>query len=446
MIFEALKGYDLQKNYLTHLPDYPKKLIFHWWGCQIKIIDLLYVLPEYNYCNMNCILFDDNAWGNLLPLTYTRPVSDIRVGILTIKEKWEFILNKKCYNLTQEYLQDKYPIKIADDNLLINSSVLPTEDLVNEIQQLQFNEALMSRSLLMAVRLNKERLVNFWYGDISNYSQLLYEKSVYLVEYPWNVFSLNEKALKDDFQMLTKDKKSKAISETNQVTNPENIFIQSGARVEHAVLNASKGPIYIDKDAEVMEGSLIRGPFYLGKHSVTKMGAKIYGATTIGPHSKVGGELNNVVFFGYSNKAHDGFLGNAVVGEWCNFGADTNNSNLKNNYTLVRMWNYKEEKFVRTGLQFAGLVMGDHSKCGINTMFNTGTVIGISANIFGAGFPRNFIPSFSWGGANGFTTYAIKKAFETMETVMKRRDIEFSEKEREILTHVFNMTEKYRRF
>jgi UDP-N-acetylglucosamine diphosphorylase/glucosamine-1-phosphate N-acetyltransferase len=395
---------------------------------------------------MNYILFDDDAWENLLPLSYTRPVSEVRIGIMTLKDKWELLLQKKCNNLTQEYLQEKYPFKITDDNVLINSSILPTAEIVEAIKKLQLNEALIYRSLLIAVRLNKEKLVDFWYGDVSRYNQILFEPTVYIIEYPWNVFSLNDRALRDDFELLTKNLKTEFISKTNHVINEQDIYIAPSAKVEFATLNASSGPIYIDEDAEVMEGTLIRGPFYLGKHSTTKLGAKVYGATTIGPYSKVGGELNNVVILGYSNKAHDGFLGNAVIGEWCNIGADSNNSNLKNNYALVRMWSYKEERFVPTGLQFAGLVMGDHSKCGINTMFNTGTVIGVSANIFGAGFPRNFIPSFSWGGPAGFTTYAPKKAFETMELVMKRRQIELSQTDKDIVKKVFSLSEKYRKF
>jgi UDP-N-acetylglucosamine diphosphorylase/glucosamine-1-phosphate N-acetyltransferase len=395
---------------------------------------------------MNYILFDDDAWENLLPLSYTRPVSEVRIGIMTLKDKWELLLQKKCNNLTQEYLQEKYPFKITDDNVLINSSILPTAEIVEAIKKLQLNEALIYRSLLIAVRLNKEKLVDFWYGDVSRYNQILFEPTVYIIEYPWNVFSLNDRALRDDFELLTKNLKTEFISKTNHVINEQDIYIAPSAKVEFATLNASTGPIYIDEDAEVMEGTLIRGPFYLGKHSTTKLGAKVYGATTIGPYSKVGGELNNVVILGYSNKAHDGFLGNAVIGEWCNIGADSNNSNLKNNYALVRMWSYKEERFVPTGLQFAGLVMGDHSKCGINTMFNTGTVIGVSANIFGAGFPRNFIPSFSWGGAAGFTTYAPKKAFETMELVMQRRQIELSQTDKDIIKKVFSLSEKYRKF
>lgn len=394
---------------------------------------------------MNYILFDDDAWENLLPLTFTRPVSEIRTGILTIKEKWEFYLRHKCYNLTQDYLQVKYPIKIASDNILINSSVLPTLELIEQINNLNHNEALIYRSLLIAVRLDYDSLVNFWYADISSYNHILYESIVYKIEYPWNVFSFNDKALREDYEILTRDKKSQPISNSNHVIDHESIFIEEGAVVEHVSLNASTGPIYIDKNAEVMEGSLIRGPFYLGEESMTKLGTKVYGATSVGPHSKIGGEVNNIVITGYSNKAHDGFLGNSVIGEWCNIGADTNNSNLKNNYALIRMWNYKKESFVNTGLQFAGLILGDHSKCGINTMFNTGTVVGICANIFGSGFPRNFIPSFSWGGASGFTTYNMHKAFETVDLVMKRRHIEFDQTEKDILSRVFTMTEKYRK-
>jgi UDP-N-acetylglucosamine diphosphorylase/glucosamine-1-phosphate N-acetyltransferase len=225
----------------------------------------------------------------------------------------------------------------------------------------------------------------------------------------------------------------------------ENIFLEPGAKIECATLNASTGPIYIGKDAEIMEGALIRGPFALCEHATLKMGTKIYGPTTIGPHSKVGGEVNNSVIFGYSNKAHDGFLGNSVIGEWCNLGADTNNSNLKNNYIEVKLWDYASGRFIPTGLQFCGLIMGDHSKSGINTMFNTGTVVGVSANIFGSGFPRNYIPSFSWGGAQGYITYHIDKALEVASQVMKRRDIKLDEIEQDILKHIFEITASKRK-
>jgi len=225
----------------------------------------------------------------------------------------------------------------------------------------------------------------------------------------------------------------------------EHIFVEEGAKVECAILNASTGPIYIGKDAEIMEGAIVRGPLALCEHAALKMGAKIYGPTTIGPHSKVGGEVNNSVIIGYSNKGHDGFLGNSVLGEWCNIGADSNNSNLKNNYAEVKLWNYPQERFVNTGLTFCGLIMGDHSKCGINTMFNTGTVVGVNANIFGSGFPRNFVASFSWGGAAGFTTYKTADAFEVAARVFDRRGMVFNETEQEILQHVFEITAKYRK-
>jgi UDP-N-acetylglucosamine diphosphorylase/glucosamine-1-phosphate N-acetyltransferase len=265
------------------------------------------------------------------------------------------------------------------------------------------------------------------------------------ISYPWDIFSNNEKAIASDFELITKGRTSANLSNTNRYIG-NNIFIEEGAKVEFSILNATTGPIYIGKDAEIMEGAIVRGPLALCEHAALKMGAKIYGATTIGPHSKMGGEISNSVIFGYSNKAHDGFLGNSVLGEWCNLGADTNNSNLKNNYALVKVWNYPQERFINTNLQFCGLIMGDHSKSGINTMFNTGTVVGVSANIFGDGFPRNFIPSFSWGGAQGFTVFTINKAFEVASQVMKRRNIDFSDDDKAILTHIFEVTEKYRRF
>ncbi|MEO1714969.1 MAG: glucose-1-phosphate thymidylyltransferase, partial [Bacteroidota bacterium] len=261
------------------------------------------------------------------------------------------------------------------------------------------------------------------------------------------IFSQNGAALRSDYEKLTRNRLSEALPESNTLIGPKNqLFIEPGASVEGAILNTKTGPIYIGKDAAVMEGAIIRGPFALGNNGVVKLGAKVYGPTTIGPFAKIGGEVNNSVLFGYSNKGHDGFLGNSVIGEWCNLGADTNNSNLKNNYAEVRAWNYKLEGFIPTGLQFCGLIMGDHSKCGINTMFNTGTVVGVSANIFGAGFPRNFVPSFTWGGPSGMSTYRVKKAFETAERVMVRRKKELDKVERDILEHVFRISSTYRRW
>lgn len=394
---------------------------------------------------MNYILFDDKSWDNLLPLTFTRPVCEIRTGILTIKEKWEKHLNTSVSYLTKDYLSVKYPIIIESENILINGSVVPDTSLISAIEKLNPTEALLKNNQLIACKLTDKEIFNFNYADSQASKIIDYKDDILKINWPWEIFSLNGKTLSLDYELITKDRKSQEISTTNNILGKENIFVEEGAKIEFATLNATRGPIYIGKDAEIMEGSIIRGPFALCEHSTLKLGAKIYGPTTIGPYSKVGGEVNNSVILGYSNKAHDGFLGNSVIGEWCNLGADTNNSNLKNNYAEVRLWNYKSEKFIKTGLQFCGLFMGDHSKCAINTMFNTGTVVGISSNIFGEGFPRNFIPSFSWGGAHGFTVFTIDKAFEVAGKVMERRNISFSQIDKDILLKVFEMTSKYRK-
>lgn len=395
---------------------------------------------------MNYILFDDKAWDNLLPLTFTRPVAEIRAGILKIREKWEAQLNVKMSYLTKEYLQKKYPLVIGDDNTLINSSLLPDQEILAAIQRLANNEVLVKENRVLAVRLAKGEVPNFDFRHVDSLIQVECTHKTKDIIWPWDIFKSNEINIKEDFERLTRGRKSKKLSSTNQLLGEENIFVEEGAKVEFATLNATTGPIYIGKNSEIMENSVVRGPLALCDHSVLKMAAKIYGPTTIGPHSKVGGEVNNSVIFGYSNKAHDGFLGNSVIGEWCNLGADTNNSNLKNNYAEVRLWNYESQRFINTGLQFCGLIMGDHSKCAINTMFNTGTVVGVNANIFGEGFPRNFIPSFSWGGAHGFTVYGINKAFEVAEKVMERRGVTLDEVEKSILKEIFERTSKYRSF
>ncbi|MGR7811920.1 GlmU family protein [Lacinutrix undariae] len=390
---------------------------------------------------MNYILFDGPSRNNLLPFTYTRPVADIRVGILTIREKWEKYLGGTITSVTEDYLAEKFPMVEMEENVMINASYLPNKKLVNLVKALKENEAIFKGEDVIAffTKDSQEEI------DLESYKAIEFEDAVLTIENTWDIFAKNGEAIAEDFQLLTEDEISEPIPESNNVIAPENIFIEEGATLEFATLNASKGPIYIGKDAEVMEGSIIRGPFALCEHATVKMGAKIYGPTTVGPHSKVGGEVSNSVLFGFSNKGHDGFLGNSVLGEWCNLGADTNNSNLKNNYAEVRLWDYETEGFAKTGLQFCGLMMGDHSKCGINTMFNTGTVVGVSANIFGSGFPRNFVPSFSWGGSNGFTTYITKKAFEVATVVMKRRDLEFTEQDAAILEHVFEESKKHRR-
>jgi len=390
---------------------------------------------------MNYILFDGPFRNNLLPFTYTRPVADIRVGILTIREKWEAFLDSTTTTVTEDYLSEKFPMVEMEENVMINASYLPNFELVEMIKNLEKNQAIFKDEDIIAF-FTKEAQEDI---DFSTYEALEFNDDILRIENTWDIFSKNGEAIQEDFNLITKNRKSKPIPSSNNVIAPENIFIEEGATLEFTTLNASNGPIYIGKNTEIMEGSLVRGPLALCEGAAIKLGAKIYGPTTIGPYSKVGGEVNNSVLFAFSNKGHDGFLGNSVIGEWCNLGADTNNSNLKNNYAEVRLWDYQTESFARTGLQFCGLMMGDHSKCGINTMFNTGTVVGVSSNIFGSGFPRNFVPSFSWGGHGGFTTYLTSKAFEVAKVVMARRHIEFSEKDAAILLHVFEETKKYRR-
>ncbi|WP_196889294.1 GlmU family protein [Aureivirga sp. CE67] len=390
---------------------------------------------------MNYILFDGAVRNNLLPYTYTRPVADIRVGILTIREKWEKYLGFTTTTITEEYLEEKYPMIEAERNIMIDASILPSEALASIIKDLKENQCVVYNEEIIAffTTENQEEV------DFDTYEIIEFSEELIQIQNTWDIFSKNGEAIKADFKLLTEDRESEPISSTNNVLNPENIFIEEGAKVEFATLNASTGPIYIGKDAEIMEGSLVRGPLALCDHAVLKLGAKIYGPSTFGPYCKVGGEVNNSVLFGYSNKGHDGFLGNSVLGEWCNIGADSNNSNLKNNYAEVRLWNYETENFAKTGLQFCGLMMGDHSKCGINTMFNTGTVVGVSANVFGSNFPRNFIPSFSWGGASKMITYQMRKVNEVAEKVMARRNVAYDEVEQKILEHVFEETKKYRK-
>lgn len=393
---------------------------------------------------MNYILFDSSSRSNLLPLTFTRPVADIRFGILTIREKWERFLKTSTSSLTEAYLTPKFPLIKAEINMMVNGSICPNTALIKEINQLKEGQMLIKDDTIVAMCLNAESLENYAEND----QELdVKETSVDFVKIQntWDIFHLNDQAIKDDFELLTKGRKSAPISPTNRCVNPENIFIEEGAVVEFSILNASTGPIYVGKNAEIMEGSKVRGSFALCDFAVLKMDAKIYGPTTIGPYSKVGGEVNQSVIFGYTNKTHDGFLGHSVLGEWCNLGADTNTSNLKNTYEEVKLWSYAEDCFVQTGLQFCGTIMGDHTKCGINTMFNTGTVVGVYSNIYGAGFQRNFVPSFSWGGPHGLSDYDMKKAVKTAEIVFARRNKPFDKKEKTILSEIFSLTYKNRR-
>ena len=391
---------------------------------------------------MNYILFDGDVRNALLPFTYTKPVADIRIGILTIREKWEKYLGLTTTTITQEYLEEKYPMVEMEENILINASFCPTENLIEKVKNLSKNEAIFKGDDVIAFYTSdSQEEVNF-----DEYTQIEFDEDLIQVKNTWDIFSLNDIAIQQDFDLITEGRESEPIPEGTRYLNKENIFIEEGAEITFATLNASTGPIYIGKDAVIMENSAIRGPFAMCENAVVKLGTKIFGATTLGPYCKVGGEISNAVLFAYSSKGHDGYLGNSVIGEWCNLGADTNNSNLKNNYAEVKLWDYETGRFAKTGLQFCGLMMGDHSKCGINTMFNTGTVVGVSANIFGSGFPRNFIPSFSWGGASGFTEYKTNKVFEVAEVVMKRRNMIFDEKDQKILEHVFEETKKYRNY
>lgn len=395
----------------------------------------------------NIILWDGLVRADLLPFTFTRTAAHIRTGILTIAEKYEKYFKTTPSFLTEDYLQKKYPPVFKSENILINAGILPDEEFTEACSKLKLGESLFQENIFLAGKFTEtEAQIIASRSDFTRTNKKPYNGKLVCIDQIWKIFQYNDTEIRRDFKLLTEGRVSAVASETNTLINKEDIFIEEGAAVECSVLNASSGPIYIGKDAEVMEGSLIRGPFALCEHAALKLGTKIYGATTVGPYCKVGGEVNNSVFFGYSNKGHDGFIGNAVIGEWCNIGADSNNSNLKNNYEEVKIWSYRKVGFVKTGLQFCGLFMGDHSKCGINTMFNTGTVVGVSANIFGAGFPRNFIPSFSWGGASGFSVYQINKAYETAERVMERRNMSLTKEDKDILDHIFQQTQQYRNF
>lgn len=395
---------------------------------------------------MNIILVDmEEKWKDFLPLTFTRPISNLRLGILTIGEKWEKLFNIKVSYLTKDYLSKKFPVRQTDDNILINSCIIPDKQLAGSISSLEQGQYLMNNDVFIATRLTRKGIDVASLTPGENDTVLEYKTEYARLNYPWDILTLNDSAIDFDLELITGNKHSADLNKTNTVIGDGKLFIEEGAIINCSVINISTGPVYIGKGAEIMEGSLIRGPLALCEHARINMGAKIYGATTIGPYSKVGGEISNSVIQGYSNKSHEGFLGNSILGEWCNLGADTNTSNLKNNYAEVKMWNYRQERFIKTGLQFCGLIMGDHSKAGINTMFNTGTVVGVSSNIFGSGFPRNFIPSFSWGGTSGFSLYKLEKAHEVADKVMQRRNKQLSETDKQILDQIFDYSMQYRK-
>ncbi len=383
---------------------------------------------------MNIILFDDPAIRiNLLPFTFTRPVGAIRVGILTLAEKWEKWLTLPVSFKTEPYLQDKFPVHSTTDNLLINGAVCPNQSLVDAVRTLPSGYFLVKGQRLLAVRNPTEEMLER--------NTIEFHHDITVIDKSWKIFLENASQLKIDFALLTTGRKSAEITDPHTVVyNSENIFVEEGVYIRAALLNAETGPIYLGKNSIVQEGALIRGSFALGEGSHVNMGAKVRGDVTVGPFSKIGGEVSNSVIFGYSNKAHDGYLGNSVIGEWCNLGADTNTSNLKNNYDTTKLWNHAAEGFVDTGLQFCGLMMGDHSKCSINTMFNTATVVDVCTNVFGEGFPRNYVPSFAWGGSKGFTTHQLDKALETATRVLARRSISLTDVDKNILLQVYQST------
>jgi UDP-N-acetylglucosamine diphosphorylase/glucosamine-1-phosphate N-acetyltransferase len=391
----------------------------------------------------NIILFDDESREQMLPLSYTRPVAEMRTGIFTIRERWEKLLKGSASYITSEYLSEKYPMKLEDDNIVINGALMPNDRLVRLIEQLEQNEALMANGNLFAARLNMAQFQHLIQNEsIDEIIGIELEDTPFIhLIYPWDLFLSLRTTIEYDFQLITRGRISKPISASNQVTAADNIFLEEGAQVSGTILNAQSGPIYIGKNAHVMEGAIIRGPVTIGEGSIIKMGAKIYGPTAIGPNCKVGGEVKEAVILGNSNKAHDGYLGNSIIGEWCNIGAGTSVSNLKNNYANVRMWDYSTKTMRDTGLQYLGMVMGDHSKCGINSMFNTGTIVGVAANIFGAGYPPKFVPSFSWGGASGLTTHRFEDALQTAQRVLARRNLTLSSAEEKILRHVSGLSE-----
>lgn len=383
---------------------------------------------------MQLVFSDAQFWEDFLPLTFTRPVAEMRCGMLTFCERWQKLLDSTEISfLTEDFLQEKFIKPEKKESIFIVPNFLPTESVLQQIKDLKLGEALVYENELLAVRINME---NFSLKDIEKMTDI--NEELVFFKQPTDLFSFNEKAIDFDFELLTRNRNSAQLSSTNGfLGDQKDLFIEEGASIEFSTLNTKTGKIYIGKNAEVMEGCNLRGPIALCEESKFNLGAKIYGATTIGPHCKVGGEVNNIVIFGYSNKGHDGFVGNSVIGEWCNIGADTNSSNLKNNYASVKLWNYRSKRFADTGLQFAGLIMGDHSKTAINTQLNTGTVIGVAANIFKAGFPPNLIENFSWGGMKGDEKFKLEKAYEVAELAMARRKVLFTEVDRNILKFIY---------
>ena len=384
---------------------------------------------------MQLVFSDAQYWEDFLPLTFTRPVAEMRMGILTFSERWKKLLEiDEIFYITENYLQDKFRKPEPKQSLFIVPNFFPSDEVLKRIKELQPGEALVYENEVLVANINMD---NFSLNQINKMTDI--HEKLFFIEKPTDIFSYNDKAIDFDFKLLTEGRISQELSSTNGfIGEKENLFIEEGATIEFSTLNCKTGKIYIGKNAEIMEGSNIRGSLALCEESKINLGTKLYGGTTIGPHSKVGGEVNNIVIFGYSNKGHDGFVGNSVIGEWCNLGADTNSSNLKNNYASVKLWNYRKKRFLDTGLQFCGLIMGDHSKTAINTQLNTGTVVGVAANIFKSGFPPNLVDSFSWGGMKGDEKFKLEKSYEVAEKAMERRKIAITEMDKDILKYIYN--------
>ena len=384
---------------------------------------------------MSVIVYDPaDVRANLLPITYTRPVGAIRMGMCTMAERWQAFLPDDYYWLTQEYLRELFPSagEVDEDTLYIAGNVVATGELAAAVNALKPGEALRKGDIELARR-----------G--TDGIDVQYDGEVIVIEHVYDIFLRNAEVLRQDFDRITAGRDSQPVDASNIVLgDPSLIFIEEGATVEASTLNTRQGPIYIGKDATVMEGCHLRGPIAMGEHSYANMGTLIYGATSLGPYCKVGGELNNVVMLGYANKAHDGFLGNAVIGEWCNLGAGTTASNLKNDYTEIKLWNYPAHRFLRTGLQFCGLIMGDHSKSAINTSFNTATVVGVGCNIVSEGMPRVFIPSFLRGGTAGFDNVNLTEFFAIAARVMARRGIELNDAHRRLFQAIFDFADRFK--
>ncbi|MDI9357037.1 MAG: putative sugar nucleotidyl transferase [Chitinophagaceae bacterium] len=388
---------------------------------------------------MHIILLDNPITKkNLLPLTYIRPVSNIRCGIFTIHEKWKKYTNTTVSILTEEYLHTKFPPQYSQKNIYVDSSTIPNKKLVDAVCNLKNNEGLFFENTLIAFSLD----THLTYSEAIRFNtakKTIFTHSYKSIQKVWNIFEFNAEEIQNDFSLVTHKRNSYLISDPfSHVYASKNIFIEENVSIKSAILNAETGPIYIGANTEVGEGTIIRGPVALCENVTTNMGTKLRPNTTIGPFSKVGGEISSSVLFGYSNKAHDGFLGNSVIAEWCNLGANTNTSNLKNNYKNVSMWNYETKSLEETAVLFCGIIMGDYSRSSINTMFNTGTTVGIGCNIFGHGFPKKYIPNFTWSDSQNDTLYAIEKLLETIENMFQRRKKIYTDEDKQLLQYLYS--------